>query len=578
MEFKILKRQPMKLLALILFWGVLASASLFFALQYWTDMRNLAYVKEYYACTGTLIGKETLEDGSGKDKGALLPIKKEAVEILSQSDSVSRLDIRQTRSAYCPELRNISSAFYSWDAGHLVIAEGTIDVIGKEIRDNKYYVNIILNDPVVYCAHSDMTEFRNSEGSRLPLDCSIPITEEFPLEKGDRILAVGCMSRSPANGFTFPDMWCYMDVLPEYAEEYAVFGEELYPKFFTKLDKDATPEEVQTIIRDNGFEPFIKDAEILDHVFTVHITSNMNLLFAITQDQMFYTAGRGILPGDIGKKVCVINQELAHKYDLQVGDFISLGLADGCYETGDYLSGYPTLGRTLTMPYADAEKYEIIGICTFTEYNPVGDPFQYSYNGIFIPSQKDAPLAVEEARPYTMSFQVPGENYDRFLDSTAPELEKLGYTVRLNNSKWLSVQTIYKNMEERRVGMLIAAVSTFLVCCTMYTLLLGTSYKKEFALRKLLGTDSRKARRAYSVPFILATVLGSAASIGSVIVLYHKVMKAEIAKIAPGNVPNEITVLLFLLVVTLIQAALCYVLLRLWSRYTERSAVRKLLK
>ena len=280
MEFKILKRQPMKLLALILFWGVLAAASLFFALQYWTDMRNLAYVKEYYACTGTLIGKETLKDGSGGDKGALLPIKKEAVEILAQSDYVSHLDIRQTRSAYAPELRNISSAFYSWDAGRLVIAEGTIDFIGKEIRENKYYINIILDDPVVYCAHSDMTEFRNCEGSRLPLDCSIPITEEFPLKKGDRILAVGCMSRSPVNGLTFPDMWCYFDVLPEYTEEYAVFSEELYPKFFTKLEKDATPEEVQTIIQDNGFEPFIKDAEILDHVFTVHITSNMNLLFA----------------------------------------------------------------------------------------------------------------------------------------------------------------------------------------------------------------------------------------------------------------------------------------------------------
>ncbi len=30
MEFKILKRQPMRLLALILFWDVLAAASLFF--------------------------------------------------------------------------------------------------------------------------------------------------------------------------------------------------------------------------------------------------------------------------------------------------------------------------------------------------------------------------------------------------------------------------------------------------------------------------------------------------------------------------------------------------------------------
>ncbi len=577
MEFKILKRQPMKLLALFLFWGVLAAASLFFALQYWTDMRNLAYVKEYYACTGTLIGKETLEDGSGRDKGALLPIKKEAVELLSQSDYVSRLDIRATRSAYCPELRNISGMFYGWDAEHLVILEGTVMSYDANEFEGMLHIRMSLEDPVIHSAHS---EWKEHIGEEVPVKYTMPLNEEIPFEPGDRLLIFGKMGLQETTGLTtYAVSINHADsTFPQYKDQLAVVDQEWYARALTKLERNATPEQVQAVIRDHGFEPFIKDAEILDHVFTVHMVSDMKLLLPITNNEMFYTAGRGITPNDAGKKVCVINNELAQRHSLQVGDSISLGLAEGCYETGEYLSGYPTLGCTLTMPYGDAQAYEIIGTYNFTEYNYSGDPFQYSYNGIFIPSAKDAPLAVEEARPYTMSFQVPGENYDRFLDITAPELEKLGYTVRLNNSKWLSVQTIYKNMEERRVGMLIAAVSTFLVCCTMYTLLLGTSYKKEFALRKLLGTDSKKARRAYSVPFALATMLGSVASIGSVTVLYHRVMKAEIAKVAPNNVPNEITVLLFLLVVTLIQAALCYVLLRLWSRYTERSAVRKLLK
>ncbi len=577
MEIKILKRQPMKLLALFLFWGVLASASLFFALQYWTDMRNLAYVKEYYACTGTLIGKETLEDGSGRDKGALLPIKKEAVELLSQSDAVSRLDIRATRSAYSPELRNISSVFYGWDAGHLVILEGTVESCIWDLHSDNVYGDMILKNPVIYSAHS---EWKENIADRIIVNYTASPEKKVAFEQGDRLLVVCKMSRQYETGFTLYAVSVLQEcgTSPSYQEELSVFDQELSSKAFTILKSDATVEEVQKTIRDKGFEPFVKDAEILDHVFTVHMVSDMKLLLPVTNNEMFYTAGRGITPEDAGKKVCVINNELAERYSLQVGDSISLGLADGCYETGDYLSGYPTLGRTLTMPYGDAQAYEIIGTYNFTDYHHIGDPFQYSYNGIFIPSPKDAPLATEEARPYTMSIQVPGEDYDRFLDIVVPQLGKLGYTVRLDNSKWLTVQSSYKTMEERRSGMLIAAVSTFLICCTMYTLLLGTSYKKEFALRKLLGTDSKRARRAYSVPFILATVLGSAASIGSVIVLYHKVMKAEIAKIAPGNVPNEITVLLFLLVVTLIQAALCYVLLRLWSRYTERSAIRKLLK
>ncbi len=577
MEFKILKRQPMRLLALILFWDVLAAASLFFALQYWTDMRNLEYVKEYYACTGTLIGKETLEDGSGRDKGALLPIKKEAVEILSQSDYVSHLDIRSTRSAYAPGIRNISSVFYCWNASHLAILEGTVISYGENEFNGMLHVDVRLADTVIHSAHSEWKEHIRDQ---ILLKYTMPLDEDVPFEEGDRLLIFSKMGRQEFTGFTMYAVSInHADsTFPEYREQLSVIDREWYARALTKLEPDAPPEQVQTIIRDNGFEPFIKDAEILDHVFTVHMVSDMKLLLPVTNDEMFYTAGRGITPDDAGKKVCVINNELAQKYRLQVGDSISLGLAEGCYETGNYLSGYPTLGRTLTMAYGNAQEYEIIGIYNFTEYNHLGDPFQYSYNGIFIPSQKDAPLATEEARPYTMSFQVPGEDYDSFLDIVVPRLGQLGYTVRLDNSKWLTVQSTYKTMEERRSGIMIAAVSTFLICCTMYTLLLGTSYKKEFALRKLLGTDSRRARRAYSVPFILATVLGSAASIGSVTVLYHKVMKAEIAKIAPDNVPNELTVLLFLLVVTLIQAALCYVLLRLWSHYTERSAVRTLLK
>ncbi len=503
MEFKILKRQPMKLLTLILFWGVLAAASLFFALQYWTDMRNLAYVKEYYACTGTLIGKETLEDGSGRDKGALLPIKKEAVEILSQSDYVSHVDIRQTRSAYAPEMRNISSVFYGWDAGHLVILEGTVESHSQEQRNDTFYGDVILVNPVIYSAHS---EWKENTTDQIIISYAMPREKEIALEQGDRFLIICKMNRKYETGFTLYGVSVIQEsgIADPYKEELSVFNQELCPKAFTKLEPDATPEEVQGILRDRGFEPFVQDAEILDHVFTVHSTSNMNLLLPITKEQMFYTAGRGITTDDVGKKVCVINHELAQKYSLQVGDSISLGLAEGCYETADYLSGYPTLGHTLTMPYGDVEEYEIIGLYNFTDYHHIGDPFQFSYNSIFIPSPKDAPLAVEEARPYTMSFQVPGQDYDSFLDFTVPRLEQLGYTTRLDNAKWLTVQSAYKNMEERRVGMLVAAISTFLACCTMYTLLLGTSYKKEFALRKLLGTDSCKARRAYGVPFILA--------------------------------------------------------------------------
>lgn len=293
---------------------------------------------------------------------------------------------------------------------------------------------------------------------------------------------------------------------------------------------------------------------------------------------MFYTEGRGITPEDVGKKVCVINRELAQQRNLRVGDSISMSLSDGCYETAGYLSGYPTLGLPLTLPYANADNYEIIGIYSFTDYHHLGDPFQYSYNSIFIPAPMDGPEAGDQARPYTLSFQVPGEEYNNFMTITVPQLERLGYTVRLSNSKWLAVEGAYKTMEERRMGLLIAAASTFAVLCAMFSLLLGNFYQKEFALRKLLGTDSNGSRRAYQIPYLVTTLVGSSISIGFVTSLYHYSMKAEIDQIIPGSVLDGTTIFVFLLVITVIQALLCYLLLQLWSRRNEKKALRILLK
>ena len=47
MELTILKRQPWRFLACVLFLGVLMVAGLFFSLQTYIDSLNLAYAQEY---------------------------------------------------------------------------------------------------------------------------------------------------------------------------------------------------------------------------------------------------------------------------------------------------------------------------------------------------------------------------------------------------------------------------------------------------------------------------------------------------------------------------------------------------
>ena len=84
MELRIIKRQPWRFLICVLFLGVVTAAGLFFSLQTYIDGLNLDYVKEYYACTGTLMEDSVAGESYGSNSPEVRPLPQEAIDLLAE--------------------------------------------------------------------------------------------------------------------------------------------------------------------------------------------------------------------------------------------------------------------------------------------------------------------------------------------------------------------------------------------------------------------------------------------------------------------------------------------------------------
>lgn len=578
MEWKLLTRQPWKLLAVALFWFVLASASLLLALNCCVDALNLRYIEEYYASVGTVLWEAPQREALAQDRSQLSVISEEAVHILEASKQVDKIQIQKIRSASIQGMPNLSSLFYMRDAGTLAILEGTAarDTYFK-VEDIPPYGVLALENVTVRHAHPDWSAER-AKWEWTVVNYQMHEGEDSPFQVGSRYLLMGYTALSYQTGLTGDELAVLWKVYDPYVTQDAYYTDVLYPHAIVPLPTDATEEDVDEILREIGWDAYLNQTELLSTVYTARIVSDMDLLMPSAEDGLLYTEGRGIRPDDAGKRVCVISHELAQKRELQVGDKLPIALADDAYDVVGFRKGVPMLGKLLTLPYGSAQEYEIIGTFHQENYEPFKNAFQFSYNDIFIPVAVNEPIAVDEAYPYTLSFRVRGEDTDAFLDETAPKLESLGYSVRLFSSKWSRVESIYKTIRERQGGMVLASMAAMLAGCWIYTMLMSKLYLREFALRRLLGTPNRPSRRAYSIPFTLAGMIGSTGSVALVFFCYTKLFKGEMARIAGSHAPSDSWILLFLIVMVLAQLLLAYAGLRLWVRYSQTRTLRSLLK
>lgn len=570
MEYKIILRRAGILILCSGLWTVMILATLIFSLQYVLDGIGLRYTVQAYATVGTVYK-------TASSNPAYTPIDKEVLNSLFQSEAISNIDIRRTQTARLPGIHNVPSYFAVPQTNHLLFFRGTITQCDSTMElDTSFAQYATVRVEEVYAGQSNWIQ---------PGDEVITILVS---DHSDRCVDVdnsyGFIAQSAyADSFGKLDRFLYVyNLSPEYIETVPQFQEHraLYENTILPLPDGISDTEtdiyVKTLLEEQGLESYMEMIPPLDDVYTVHRTQDMQMLLPVVNEIMFFPEGRGLRPDDVGDCVCVISRELAQLHNFKVGDTLSISLGEDCYTVQGYESGVPALGEPLTQSYGIPKDYRIVGIYAFSTFDPGEATLLFGYNDIFLPADD---LTVPDAvYPYNISFQVPGIQYDLFMDETSTELYEQGYTVQMSESKWDSVASTYAEMDNQREMSLFVSVLTIGLCPILFVFLILILYRREFAIRELFGGPFHHTFLAYAVPFSVTSVIAATIGFGFSFWGYRQKLLPRAEAIAPGNFPSDTQIVVLLFVLIFLQIGIAYLLLVIAAKRERNHSILRLLK
>lgn len=580
MELKIVFRRPFKMALLCLLLALALTASVLLSLQYSMDSLGLNYARQYYSYCATI------ESTYSKSR-SLDVLDEEALALLEENPYISQIDRRSTLSAQGKDLKRVADIHLTPnDLSSCYIFIGTV---AGEVKNE---VNpLYMTDDAVFRVEKIYAGFPDLEACEGVVHANVMRSLETKWEapqSGGRYLVFGFYGHDQRTT-VFPDrinVWYDppWDIFPQDVP----YDKTLFSTGLTPVPENLTGEEqdawVQKYLAQQGLDEYASLMNETEHMFTAIHTDNMDMLFPILDEIMFFTEGRGLRPEDYGKPVCVISEKLAAQNGLMVGDHFTLALATGGYTSGKSIeaqdagieSGVPFTAADGVLSYGDSREYEIVGLYSFTQRSILEDAYSYSYNDIFIPHEMK-PQSLAGARPYTLSIRIAGADYEDFLNEAETPLMDLGYALRVSESEWESVKGIYTQMETRQGLTLLGVGLALIAVILIFAMLIMMLYQKEFALRRLLGASRKEAKHSFTVPFLVAALTAAPISLAVCWAVYIEKIKMEAETFAPGQIPQNSTMLLILIGVVTLVLLSAYGILRLMVAVVQRKSLVDLL-
>ena len=254
------------------------------------------------------------------------------------------------------------------------------------------------------------------------------------------------------------------------------------------------------------------------HTFDMVYTDDMGSIMRFANGNMAIVDGRSIGPNDstTNPNVCVVSREFAQENGLNVGDTITMQLGDKLFEQYGSLGAVPLVPARASDNYTQTE-LEIVGIYANidAESDRVKEPnWVYSYNAIFLPK---ALLNVSEEELENHSF-APGEfsfkienawDIPAFLEAADSVIKPsiIGASLIFEDQGWPDIMDGFESAKQLgfiRIGVLSAAV---LVATWFVAMLYITGRKKDYAVMRVLGTDTGKANKAMLLPFMVLSTI-----------------------------------------------------------------------
>lgn len=595
-------RRPVKPVLYSILLTLILTAALVFGWQYHLDGLVLDHAIDTYAYVGTVVRSDgkILDDTLDMDlreqrdfgydypemggPAFLEELPEELIRKLTDCGYVSRIDSRKTQAAMLGECTRIhvgetkqtariSDQMMSLGGTSYYFLEATVD----KVMENEWR-----NDDEITVDHYSLRVDRmwsdpnfSQETMILKVWC---LSAEPQFEVGQKIFLLGDYVYYGESGMpsdqqtTFDSPEFIRDYIKRHGSDWELSTVE-ENRYILIPDGADLENYIQEFLESTGLDVMLERQLRNRNAATVRRTQDMSMIPMFAKNKAKIYEGRLLTPGDMGKKLCVISNGLSQRNRLSVGDTIRLSLADGAYclengwETGEQGD------EDAALTYGAFEEYEIVGIYTQAGRRTV-NALHFTYNDIFLPAEEGMTAALQ--KPYTVSFKVPGPDYQNFLAEYEPVLSDAGYTLVVEDTGWDDVKESFYTMQTRRQLMLLCAAAAFAAAVIVFAILLNAHCRYEYGIRRLLGAKKGEARGIYGAVFACTAIPGGAVAVlGGWLAAVHLMQKALASdKTLPLPTNTQCAGLLVAWAAVALVAAFALVLMLAWQE--ERRGLLKL--
>lgn len=219
-----------------------------------------------------------------------------------------------------------------------------------------------------------------------------------------------------------------------------------------------------------------------------------------------------------GRKVCVLNAQLAADRGLAVGDTITLALrdVDTSWAHNGYLCSKPDLARQESMEVM-TDDYEIVGLYGISGYylqtalrqtvyipsSAIPETFTH------VASESHAFVDGVPADPGGLGYVLssPGAAAE-FLDEAGEALGQYGFQPVLLDNGWEDFLSASRPMVRSSLANTIVFFILLVVMTCMITLIYFRMHRKEIAIARAIGLPARRCGLEAAVPLLLVGLAG----------------------------------------------------------------------
>ena len=263
---------------------------------------------------------------------------------------------------------------------------------------------------------------------------------------------------------------------------------------------------------DSEFAPLRELIRVTDddwNTMDVIYTGDMSVIRRVADLRLVPAQGRFLEPEDIGKPVCVVNEDFAHLNGLNLGDTIELRLGDYPMEQHEVLGAVASTHGRFAKNWTEQE-FTVIGTwrdINQGKYERQDLSWAYSDVSIFVPSSflPEGAKQVDYA-PGEVSLLVDAGAMESFAREQIPLLQEAGWITYWNDRGWPQMEEELVLVVQAALYKLLAfaAATLFVIALTVY-LFIGRR-RADYAILRALGMGKSDSRRSLTLPLLLLTL------------------------------------------------------------------------